>query len=187
MTPAAILFALVARQFAPPNLPVDTRCAIVEAVLASRAKQGRNLDDKPNVVELSFPEIDFVHRSARWASNRTVVTARWSVGREVIDVFTKTESCGSDAFVLEHEVPSGTKGHDGDPTGASDHVVAIILKASPSKKPNQFTFKEGLDLSLHSQPTKCCYGIPAMKYTGTVDRSPDDEWNAKVRRAVFAF
>jgi hypothetical protein len=185
----ALSLALALRAASPLGLALDERCQIIEAVLAAPAKRGLSGTPKLGTVDVTFPEIEHVRRRTRRGSDRTIVHVLWRGGSGDRPVFADTESCASARFVLEPEEEREYKATL-DPDGNSDHVVKIALLPSRIKgKSPQFRFEERLELSVHAYPPRRSsgggYAVPPTRYTGTVEKTSDGKWVAKVDKAIF--
>jgi hypothetical protein len=172
-----------------PSLSVEQRCSLVATILHVPAKQVIRDAGRPQVVDTPFLQVEVVRTSAT-RRGRAIVRPLWQIKKRTVDMFAVGESCNYEAFVLERADPDERQVRH-EPRGTSDHVVVVTVGATSTSQVSRFRFEETLGLSLHSRSPGGMeggggYAVPSTKYSGTVERSVEGKWQAKVIKALFA-
>lgn len=182
---ASLLLILMASGQGTPSLSVEQRCSLVATILEVPAKRDAG---RLQVVDSPFLKLEVVRNSAT-RRGRAIVRPQWQIAKRTVDMFAPGESCNYEAFVLEQADPDESKVLP-DPRGNSNHVVVVTVRTTSTRQTSRFRFEETLGLSIHARSPEGMegggYAVPPTKYSGTVERSVEGKWQAKVIKALFA-
>jgi hypothetical protein len=173
----AYLLALVAATTVP-DVPVADRCAMIGTVLERKAKMPMA---GMRTVDVRLPDIAGVRKRVEF-DGRPAVKADWHVGRDYHPIFVPSPraTCGGTTFALLLDGPEQI--HD------ARELVLLVTITPLAIHPTRFAFEEklGRNPQFRFAPSVGGIAIPAVRYSGVVEKGPAGNWTAVVTDARFA-